>query len=103
VRARIAIVSLAVLTLLTSCESLSEGWTYSITRSMLSGFEAGQVGEGRIPHGRAGYWGDDETGSIEGLNGKEGLAVLLGVVILLPIALDTVLLPVTYTHDLVAE
>lgn len=92
------------LLLFPGCASSKGDWAFAITR--------GAWGSGPpiedlepIPEGRSGGAHADYYDSVpfEARNGSADFAVVFAVLILLPIAIDVALLPVTLTHDLVVD
>jgi hypothetical protein len=96
---------------LAACKSSDGPWTYSLTRSLWGslGEASATYSEDHIPWAREEQESprlDYHSGTpLEARNDAEGLAGLLAALVVLmivaPIAIDTVLLPVTVTHDLV--
>ena len=83
-RRTLALFLLAASTLGSACkapEGLREPWVYGLSRSFYP-----SLSESRRP--------------AQGFDDSEGAAVVLVVLLVLPFALDTVLLPVTVPHDL---
>jgi hypothetical protein len=89
-----------------SCASISDEWTYSLTRSMWGSLSDGSGYAGPIPPGRPSEPREEDIAStvpFEAWNGAEAFGALASLLIVLPIAIDTVLLPVTVPHDLMVE
>jgi hypothetical protein len=85
-----------------SCASTEEAWSFGLTRSMLDVLPAPPPGA-RVPDGRDGRgasWMDEQP--ISNPVG-DSLAVMGGILILVPLAFDVVLLPVAIVHDLWPE
>jgi len=68
-----------------SCRTTEEPWSFSLTRSVYGGGAGPEYGYDANLHG-----------DID----NQGAAVGLLVILLLPVAIDIVILPVTLTHDL---
>jgi hypothetical protein len=77
-----------------ACTTTDGRWVYSTTRTAWEAYGSPESTGRPIPTSRSDGW-------LWG--GKEELAWFVGVLMVAPIAIDTVLLPITVPHDLVVS